>query len=174
MDDPLEKPMVVNDDFAFWRFSLHIYSGAGVPEACLRLQDEHDVDVNVMLYLLFLARCGRRIVPTDIDRIEATVGDWREHVVRPLREVRRHLKLPRAAFDAGLTNALRSEVKRLELESERLQQFVLAHRAAPETLGEPFQNTATCVRHNLNAYAERQGGFPAEPVAAILRRFDAL
>jgi len=173
MDNPPEKPMLVSDDFAFWRFSLHIYSGTDVPEACLLLQDEHGIDVNVMLYLLFLARCGRLIAPADIDLIEAMVGQWRERVVRPLREVRRHLKTPHAAFDAELTNALRSQVKRIELESERLQQFVMEHRAPPEALGRPHENTATCVRHNLNAYAERQGGFPAEAVATILRRSEA-
>ncbi len=165
-------PTIVSDDFAFWRFSLHIYSGTGVPEACLRLQDEHGIDVNVMLYLLFLARCGRRVAPGDLDRIEAIAGEWRESVVRPLREVRRYLKAPHGAFDAELTNGLRNEVKRIELESERLQQFVMEHRAPPETLGEPQENTATCARHNLNAYAERQGGLPEEAIAAILRRFE--
>lgn len=166
-------PMLANDDFAFWRFSLKIYSGAGIPEACLRLQDEQGIDVNVMLYLLFLARCGRQIAAADIDRIEAMVGDWRESVVRPLREVRRRLKTPTAAFDPGLTSTLRSEVKRIELESERLQQFVMEHRAPPETLGDLNEDAETCARHNLNAYAERHGGFPADAVDAILRRFEA-
>jgi len=173
MDNPPAEPMLVRDDFPFWRFSLYIYSGAGVPDACLRLQDEHSIDVNVMLYLLFLARCGRHIAPADIDRIEAVVEAWREGVVRPLREVRRRLKSPPATFDSGLTSALRSEVKRIELESERLQQFAMAYRVPAETLGELHPNPTTCARHNLYVYAERHGGFPADVIDTILRRFKA-
>jgi uncharacterized protein (TIGR02444 family) len=164
---------MLTDDFAFWRFSRHVYSGPGVAEACLRLQDEHGIDVNVMLYLLFLARSGRQIAHTDVDSVESVAREWREGVVRPLREVRRRLKMPPSPFDAGLANNLRSEVKRIELESERLQQFAMQHQVPPESLGESCQDTSACARHNLGAYAQRHGGFPAEPVDAILRCFQA-
>ena len=39
----------------FWKFSLGYYRGAGVSEACLELQDRCGVDVNVVLFLLWMA-----------------------------------------------------------------------------------------------------------------------
>jgi hypothetical protein len=45
----------------FWTFSLEIYSSKAVQEACVELQDVSGVDVNVMLYVLWLADRGRRL-----------------------------------------------------------------------------------------------------------------
>ena len=42
-----------------WRFSLHFYRQAGVSDACIALQDACCVDVNLLLFLFWLA-AGRR------------------------------------------------------------------------------------------------------------------
>ncbi|RPI42477.1 MAG: TIGR02444 family protein [Betaproteobacteria bacterium] len=159
------------NDSDFWRFSLAFYGRAGVPETCLRLQDARAVDVNVMLYLLFLAGMGIRIQRPDLDRIESLVGDWRESVVRPLRGVRRTLKTIQAPFATAATEKLRNEVKRIELEAERLQQLVMEQWAAPTPPAAPCGDLTACARHNLRLYADRLGGLPSEDVEAILRDF---
>ena len=94
---------------AFWNFSLGFYARSGVAEACLRLQDEAGVDVNVMLYLLFLAANGKRIDLSAHERIEAAVGEWRDAIVRPLRDVRRRLKSNVGSFATEPTAALRND-----------------------------------------------------------------
>ncbi len=50
----------------FWTFSLGYYRGAGVSEACLELQDNCGVDVNVVLFLLWMASLKRRVAPADV------------------------------------------------------------------------------------------------------------
>lgn len=118
---------------AFWDFSLRVYRQPGVAPACLRLQDEYDADVNLLLYFCWLA--GRRAAPLDTAEVEAIVratADWRDGVVRPLRAVRRRLKEAFDAVPAALSDSLRSEIKRVELESEQLQQTVLYERVAGE------------------------------------------
>ncbi|MCX4246808.1 TIGR02444 family protein [Paraliomyxa miuraensis] len=43
---------------ALWRFAVRTYALPGVAPLCLRLQDEHGVDVDVVLGLLWLAERG--------------------------------------------------------------------------------------------------------------------
>jgi len=155
---------------AFWNFSLRLYARPGVPEACLQLQDECGVDVNVMLYTLYLARSGRAIGTEDVARIEALVEAWRNNVVRPLRQARRFMKQPPSSFDDASTASLRTEVKRIELESERLQQLALERNLPAERLGTPLDDLAACARGNLAAYAQRMGPFRDEPIELLLRR----
>lgn len=138
----------------FWDFSLRVYGQPGVAAACLRLQDQHDVDVNLLLYFCWLA--SRRAEPLDAGEIEAIVratADWRDGVVRPLRTVRRRMKEGFDSVPPTCSEPLRSDIKRVELESERLQQAVLFERAA----GEPAVPVAADVaaanaRTNVDGY----------------------
>lgn len=164
--------MSESSDSAFWRFSLSLYGRPGVPEACLRLQDECGVDVNVMLYLLYLASLGRLIDSDDVDHIESLAAPWREDIVRPLRCVRRRLKQPPPHFMTAASESLRSEVKRVELEAERLLQVALERELPACALGNPGTDSSSCAAHNLRMYSLRLGGFPDEPVSVLLRRFD--
>jgi uncharacterized protein (TIGR02444 family) len=163
---------LAKDDSPFWRFSLALYGKAGVPAACMRLQDECGADVNVLFYVLFLARACRLIDADDVDRIEALAAPWRDGIVRPLRSVRRALKAPPEHFQIEATQSLRAMVQRVELEAERLQQLALERDLPAQAVGIPGTATNDCAATNLRVYAQRLGGFPAEPVAMILRRLD--
>lgn len=123
--------MSQDESNAFWEFSLRVYRQRGVPEACLELQDQFGADVNLVLYFCWLA--SRREEQLDVAEVATIVGataDWRESVVRPLRTIRRRMKEPFDAVPPALSESLRGEVKRIELESERLQQAVLYRREA--------------------------------------------
>jgi uncharacterized protein (TIGR02444 family) len=56
-----EQPSHTTTETPFWRFSLNFYRQAGVAEACIALQDDFGVDVNLMLFLLWLAANGRQL-----------------------------------------------------------------------------------------------------------------
>lgn len=116
----------------FWDFSLAAYHKPGVAEACLRLQDGAEADVNLLLYLCWTAA----VRDNALDRAEiglaiARTQDWREGVVAPLRAVRRRMKDGVAGLPAESAEGLRAEVKRIELESERLQQDLLYRMGPP-------------------------------------------
>jgi len=77
----------------FWNFSLEIYSGEGVTEACLDLQERRGCDVNVLLFCCWLGASGRPTLTVERLRALLTVTDaWQVEIVRPLRAVRRLLK----------------------------------------------------------------------------------
>jgi uncharacterized protein (TIGR02444 family) len=167
---PPESPAVDS----FWEFSLAFYAMPGVADACLALQDACGADVNVLLFLLYRARGGRMLSAAEVRHIEALAAPWRQTVVVPLRTVRRALRAPVGAFQPDLTAALRTEVKRIELAAERVQQETLERLAAVEAVGTPSSDPAACARIHLQRYGDCIGALAHEPTERILARFAAL
>lgn len=155
----------------FWEFSLRFYARPRIAPACLELQDRAGVDVNVMFYLLFLAQQGRQLDRGEVARIDATVIAWRDQVVQPLRTLRRRLKSGIAPSDLEATATLRTEVKRIELEAERIEQQTLERLVPASTIGTPAPSRAAAARANLAAYGELLGGLPAGPAKILLEIF---
>lgn len=118
----------------FWDFSVGVYGHTGVAEACLRLQDRLGFDVNLLMYCCWVARdLGAKIDSAAMDRIEIVAAPWRDSVVAPLREIRKAMKsASHTGFDPEEQERLRSEIKRVELRSEHLQQNALY--AAADTM----------------------------------------
>src|SRR3979409_2782827 len=73
----------------FWKFSLGYYRGAGVSEDCLELQDNCGVDVNVVLFLLWMASQKRVVPPDQVKRLADKVRPWQTDVIGPVRAPRR-------------------------------------------------------------------------------------
>ena len=159
--------MTANDS-AFWRFSLRFYALPDVAPACLALQDEANVDVNLMLFLLFLAENGRAITRDDVARLDASIAPWRTEVVEPLRAIRRRLKSGIGEISAASSEGLRNMVKKIELEAERLEQGRLEKAAS--NLGKPADRFLAA-RANLAAYETYLGRLPKAPKEAILAAF---
>ncbi|MEK9719734.1 MAG: TIGR02444 family protein [Quisquiliibacterium sp.] len=113
---------------ALWQFSLRFYRAPGVAPACLALQDAHQVDVNLLLCLLWRAAQGDCIDPDRLAKLESAVAGWRAQLVAPLRGLRRELK-ERSALTLPGVAPLREKIKALELEAEHLQQQRLAQVA---------------------------------------------
>jgi uncharacterized protein (TIGR02444 family) len=161
-------------DSVFWRFSLRIYSLPGVGAVCIDLQDRHGVDVNVLLFLLFLADAGRAVSPEDVARIDAEVRTWRDSVVLPLRTVRRDLRAAIGRVDRDASEALRTDVKRIELEAERIEQETLERLMPAPAAGASAASRTVAARANLAAYGSSLGGLPDELLAPLLQAFDAM
>jgi uncharacterized protein (TIGR02444 family) len=155
----------------FWDFSLAFYARPGVAEACLELQESCGADVNVLLYLLYLARSGRLLAAADVEHIDALAAPWRQAVVIPLRNVRRALKMPVGAFHPSATAALRTEVKRNELAAERVQQETLERLAPGDATGTPCADPIACARVHLQLYGDRIGAPPCNPSERIAAQF---
>ncbi len=159
---------------AFWQFSLDFYARPQVADACLALQDSADVDVNVLLYLLFLAAHKRQIVRDDVARIDTIAAEWRAHAVLPLRTLRRKLKTGITPLPAADTDPLRSAVKRLELDAERIEQEALERLAPARTIGAAAASARAAARSNLAAYADFLLALPLSPVDTLLESFAQL
>jgi uncharacterized protein (TIGR02444 family) len=109
---------------AFWHFSLAVYRREGVEEACLGLQDDVGLDVNLLLFCLWAGSRGQSLEAGALAELMASTGVWQAEVVAPLRRVRRWLKT-QATIDDPAAEALRQAIKSRELEAEALEQRLL-------------------------------------------------
>ncbi len=158
-------------DSAFWRFSLRFYAREGVAPLCLALQDQHGFDVNLLFFILFLSLQERRLTLVDVRRIDHAAAKWRTRAVLPLRALRRDLKNGVAPMDAAVTEALRTEIKRCELQAERMQQEML-ERAFPATSIGNASSVKDATAANLAAYGAIIGGLPDVLVDKLVGLFN--
>ena len=96
MSEPETKVPVSKSPF--WQFSIKFYAVPGVAEACIELQDQAKVDVNILFFLLWNAAQGRTYKKADVAEVERLIGAWRDMAVVPIRNVRRALKTPPAVI----------------------------------------------------------------------------
>lgn len=153
MPDPLPS---------LWDYALALYSRPGVSENCLRLQDDHNWNVNLILACIWYGHYLGELSGAQCQAIHADAADWDAKVVTPLRQMRRWLKSH--AQSAGKKQgtgtetekidieALRESVKRLELAGEKklLQEIErnLLTNDRPHT-GVTKQTAARQIRSNL-------------------------
>jgi uncharacterized protein (TIGR02444 family) len=164
MSDPASKS-------PFWQFSIKFYAVPGVAEACIALQDQAKVDVNILFYLLWNATQGRAFNAADITEIEHRIGPWREIAVVPIRNIRRALKAPPPVMEPAATEGLRTRIKAAELEAERLQQEALYGLAESSRLGRPAPSKAEAARDSISSYQGVIGPFPPGPLDTVLSAF---
>ena len=148
-------------DNEFWRFSLAIYSRAGVAEECLALQEIAGADVNV---LLFCAWTGMRAIVLSRDDIEQAlrlVVAWQDNIIRPLRGVRQSMK----ALEHHESESFSARVKSIEIEAEQIEQAILF------TYSKRLQSTRRDMREamieNIQRYIGLKGG-PKNLAAPVL------
>jgi len=149
-------------DPPFWRFSLDLYGRDGVASACLDLQDRAGLDVNLLLFAVWLGEEGRPArEPSAWRAWQAAIAPWLKAGIQPLRTLRRSLKEP----VAGVTDEHREHVRRLvsasELAAERVAQSILSDLAPPPN-GDLAEAGADAAIANLSAY-----------LIAVGRRLDA-
>lgn len=153
----------------FWRFSLAIYASPGVAPACLRLQDEHGKDVNVLLFCCWLGASGRgRLSTQALDDADKVVAPWRHGVVEHVRAARRAIK---ALAMPGSEN-LYSKAKAVELEAERLLQTRLAAIAPPTDSRLLRERRLADALANLALYADDDTTVPICAALAAMARND--
>lgn len=158
----------------FWRFSLKFYGQAGVSDACIALQDGCGVDVNLLLFLFWLASERQALSAEEVKKLDATIKSWRELTIVPIRDVRRKLKGAKTFVDPARQEALRDKVKAVELEAEKLQQQALYAFTQSGPLGKAAAPPAAA-RGNVAAYAAAMAAsFAPAAVDVLLGAFDRL
>jgi uncharacterized protein (TIGR02444 family) len=158
----------------FWRFSLGFYRQAGVSDACIALQDDCGVDVNLLLFLFWLADDGQLLSADEVKKLDDKVRSWRELTIIPIRDTRRKLKGARTLVDPGAQEVFRTKVKAIELDAERLQQQALYAFTRSGPLGKRAE-PAAAARGNVSAYEHIMGvTFAKGVVDVLLGAFDSL
>jgi uncharacterized protein (TIGR02444 family) len=135
---------------ALWRFSLAFYARPGVSAALIALQDHHGLDVNLILFALWLGLSGRAKLDREaLVSADRAIRGLRVEIIEPLRTMRRRLK-PDIQADV---RCLREAIKSLEIEAEKTAQHRLALNTAPPAadtgprlrLADAHANLALCL-----------------------------
>jgi len=127
----------------FWQFSLALYGQPDVARECLELQDKFGLNINLLLFCAWLGRRGVVLGRDDLEGASRLIASWHDHVVHPLRGVRRQMKLHQDDV-----SALRAEVQRIEIEAEQVEQAMLFDYAQRIT----SRSGNDAVTRNVNEY----------------------
>lgn len=115
-------------DQSFWDFSVRTYRQKGVADACLALQDERGVDVNLLLFCIWTGATRGSFDDQVFDAALIFSRRWCDNVVAALRGIRRWMKVvgcPDTVVATDQCMSLRDEVKQVEFKAERLQEDTL-------------------------------------------------
>ena len=159
----------------FWRFSLSLYRMDGVPPACIALQDGHGLDVNIMLFALWLGSRGRALEPAELSEADASVREWRAEAVVALRAVRRFLRTPPAAVDAAAAICAARAGQGGRARSRNASSRRRSSRCGPRRRGGVRMTRLEAGAVNIRACAQSIGAvFEEGPCDAILRAYRTL
>ncbi|MEM7152490.1 MAG: TIGR02444 family protein [Myxococcota bacterium] len=156
-----------DDSASLWAFATRLYARDGVAACCLRLQDEHDLDVDVVLACVWHPARGGMLDEPTLERVLAAIAPIQARV-REVRSLRRTVGHDRDR-DSAWEEAYRG-LKATELAAERVE---LSRIEA--TLGPLPVDASRDPRHvrerawqGLRAYARRHATGPCD---ALLRTF---
>lgn len=82
-------------DNSLWPFACRIYRHAGVERICLHLQDQWGMNVNILLFLLWISRKNHLISVAQLRAHLRFIESWHAQQLLPLRRLRTqipHLK----------------------------------------------------------------------------------
>ena len=113
-------------DHPFWDFSLDVYMSKGVGAAFLELQRAHELDVNILLFCMWVGASGRGSLTTEqMTALLAAVSIWHEDVVRALRAIRVRMKGGIGDEPTQLSESLRQRIQKIEIDCEHAEQLMM-------------------------------------------------
>ena len=163
-----------NNASPIWDFVLGYYRQQGVSEAAISLQDSAGIDVNMILFLMWVASQKRTLAAAEVK----TVGDksigWQHNVVVPVRAVRRLLKENAPLVEQEAALAFRKKVQALEIEGEQLQLMAMAS-LSQGLKSSSAASTEAAARENLSAFQSVSGKmFPQPAVDGFVNALKAM
>ncbi|HST92024.1 MAG TPA: TIGR02444 family protein [Brevundimonas sp.] len=141
-----------------WDWAVAAYRADGVADACLELQDAAGQNVPLLLWAAWCAAEGRIPDSDDLEAASDTARVWEETAIAPLRAVRRALKTRAPDLDDTAREAIRTQVKAVELEAERrLLEALEALAPAPAGPARPALDAMVAVARVWSPTTPRAG-----------------
>ena len=138
----------------FWDFTIETHRKEGVHEACLVLQRDFDLDVNVIFFCCWAGAAGAETFSQDqIEKIISTTSRWQEEIVRPIWRTRWRIKNGFDNYSFALVESLRKELVMSEVNAEHIEQLELAQMFTFKHIHEkPIQKRLADSATNLRKY----------------------
>ena len=157
---------------AIWDFVLGYYKQQGVSENAIVLQDSAGIDVNMILFLMWLSAQKRTLSAADVKAVGDKSIGWQHSVVVPIRAIRRLLKENAPLVEQEAALAYRKKVQALEIEGEQLQ---LQAMGAMTLKTSDAASPEAAARANLAAFQSAAGKtFPQAAVDGFVKALKAM
>ena len=168
---------------SLWSFSLTLYGAEQVKNLCLQLQEEAEIDICLLLSLVWLGSNGTSLDKSTMISLYYSVARWQSLVTGRLRGYRLachgtedSLSKPRLS---GLKPRLYSILKTLELNAEKATFWRINHFIDGATLRKDQQTIkrqAVAIEHNLTSYfgllpIDRLPTYNPEQISRILLNY---
>lgn len=144
----------------FWRYSGERYARPHVQTLLLGLQDYHRLDVNIILFCLWLGETQRAALNRDaIEALRRSAAPVNANLVAPIRSARRWVKgwmgggTDKADTDKA-DRALYEALKAVELSGEKLVQRALIEQLIQNLPQIRVEDAKLAATSSLEAYAE--------------------
>ncbi|MDN3413704.1 TIGR02444 family protein [Pseudoalteromonas sp. APC 3250] len=107
----------------FWQFACQLYSEDGMQARLLDYQNLQGKNVNLCLLLYYLDSLNLAINQTQLSKLEQSISEFEQQVLKPLRTTRAYLK----TIQNEITDyaAIRKALLGAELKLEKQQQIIL-------------------------------------------------
>jgi uncharacterized protein (TIGR02444 family) len=129
----------------FPSFAEALYARPGVAAACLDLQDRRSFDVALLLHACWLGVRSLTLSPEQGAALVSATQPWRFEVVRPLRRLRRRLKVGHDGMPRQKSDPVREQVRAAELAAERALLSILETAIDGGPNGSVAGNLAVCL-----------------------------
>lgn len=111
-------------DSDFWNYSIQVYQIPEVEQACLKLQNSFQADVNLLLYCCWAGENKVQLTMDNIQQLIITAQPW-QNIIQPLRDSRRLLKDEVTALDNSIAIETRNNLMEMELNAEHMAQLAI-------------------------------------------------
>lgn len=134
---------------SLWDFSLAHYAKPLVADTCLQLQDSYGINVNVLLWTLWLENHNKLLTQEKLQLALDAIALWDVNYVQPLRQLRRKMKQDFADNLVQVAD-VRDQIKHAELLAEKQEQQWLDNVAQ----GWPESSSGNLTGKNLSLYLQ--------------------
>ena len=141
---------------SLWDFACALYSRPKVAPLCLRLQDDYSLNVNLVLWCVWLDTQGLALTESRLQQAQQLIADWESHYTQPLRDLRRQLKSQNIDADSFALE-IYGQLKQAELLAERKTLSMLESLARDESAHatNSCRNQVGALANNLDVYLAR-------------------
>lgn len=145
------------EDHPLWNFTIEAHQRHGVHKACVMLQVHHDIDINVLFWCCWAGAVGAPpLDETQMHQAMDAVGPWQREIVKPIWNARWKLKPAYGSFPKNLTEPLRQQLIKAELNAEHIEMLHLAHAVKIRMIaGVSTRDKAAHAAINLKCYLSR-------------------
>jgi uncharacterized protein (TIGR02444 family) len=151
-----------------WDWAVRAYAAPGAQTLLLKLQDEQEAPVCLLLWSAWAAAEGRAVDTLLLARADDVAQAWEQRVLQPLRSARRALKDDLTGAAPADRQALRARIGEDELAAERLLLDAL-EAVTPAPAGAPRPMAEALIA----AAADRHIGAACVDLESLSRIFEA-